>query len=36
MFFAACVATLCFILPAAAIWWGVEALDRTSPLPTEW
>jgi hypothetical protein len=35
VFFAACVAILCFILPAGAIWAGIEALDRT-PLPTEW
>jgi hypothetical protein len=36
VFFAACVATICLILPAAAIWMGLEALDRT-PLPsTDW
>jgi hypothetical protein len=35
VFFAACVAALCFIVPAGAIWFGLESLDRT-PLPTDW
>ena len=35
MFFAACVAILCFIVPAVAVWLGIESLDR-SPRPSEW
>jgi hypothetical protein len=35
MFFAACVAILCFIVPAAAVWIGIESLDH-SPRPSEW
>jgi hypothetical protein len=35
MFFAACVAILCFIVPAVAVWIGIESLDR-SPRPSEW
>lgn len=35
MFFAAAVAMICLILPAGAIWAGIESLDRTT-LPTEW
>jgi hypothetical protein len=35
MFFAACITILCFLLPAGAIWYGIESLDR-SPTPSEW
>jgi hypothetical protein len=35
MFFAVCVVILCFIVPAAAVWMGVESLDR-STVPTDW
>jgi len=35
MFFAACVAILCFIVPAAGVWIGIESLDH-SPRPSEW
>ncbi len=35
VFFTVCVTILCFILPAAAIWFGVESLDR-SPRPADW
>ncbi len=35
MFFAAIIATLCFLLPAGAIWLGVESLDR-SAIPSDW
>ena len=35
MFIAAAVAMICLILPAGAIWAGIESLDRTT-LPTEW
>jgi len=35
MFFAACVVILCFIVPAVAVWLGIESLDR-SPRPSEW
>ena len=29
MFLAACLATLCLLVPAGAIWMGIEALDRS-------
>jgi hypothetical protein len=35
MFFAACIAILCFLLPAVAFWFAIESLDR-SPRPGQW
>jgi hypothetical protein len=35
VFFAAIAATLCFFVPAGAIWLGIESLDR-SAIPSDW
>jgi hypothetical protein len=35
VFFTVCVVILCFLVPAAAVWAGIESLDR-SPRPADW
>jgi hypothetical protein len=35
VFLTVCVVILCFLLSAAAVWMGIESLDR-SPRPADW